>query len=357
MSLNGIDIASFQSKLNTYTINADFIIIKATQGTGYINPTWRKQLDDAIQSGKKVGLYHYANGSGVQGEVNFFLQTVKDYIGKAILCLDWEHIPNGGANPQFYNPTYAKQFMDEVKRRTGVTMFIYGSKDSCFNAMDWSKCTIYPLWGAQYGSYNPIWGYAENPWQSTRPWGAWGSNVSIFQYTSNLRLSGWGAGLDGDICYLTPEQWDMYAGAKDKVTPVKPQKELDKATLLQTIADVYKGKYGNGDQRRDNLGENYEQVQKFIDHIATASDDTLAKEVLTGKYGDGELRKEVLGKRYDKVQAKVNKLLNKQKPITTIAKEIIKGKWGNGDDRVKRLRAAGYDSAAVQKEVNRLLGS
>lgn len=354
--MNGLDIASFQSKLNTYTIQGDFIIIKATQGTGYINPTWRKQLDEAILSRKKVGLYHYANGSGVQGEVNFFLQTVKDYVGKAILCLDWEHIPNGGANPQFYNPTYAKQFMDEVKRRTGVTMFIYGSKDSCFNAMDWSKCVNYPLWGAQYGSNNPVWGYDKDPWQSARPWGAWGKNVSIFQYTSNLRLAGWGQGLDGDICYLAEEQWDAYAMSKSHITPVKPQKELDKATLLQMVADVRKGLYGNGDQRRDNLGANYETVQKFIDHIAVSNIDTLAKETLTGKYGDGELRKEVLGDKYDKVQAKVNKLLKKQKSIQTIAKEIIKGKWGNGQDRVNRLRAAGYDSTAVQKEVNRILG-
>lgn len=41
--------------------------------------------------------------------------------------------------------------------------------------------------------------------------------------------------------------------------------------------------------------------------------------------------------------------------ITSIAKEVIAGKWGNGEDRKKKLTAAGYDYAAVQKEVNRLL--
>lgn len=43
------------------------------------------------------------------------------------------------------------------------------------------------------------------------------------------------------------------------------------------------------------------------------------------------------------------------KSIETIAKEVIAGKWGNGDDRKKRLQAAGYDYAAVQKKVNELL--
>ena len=38
-----------------------------------------------------------------------------------------------------------------------------------------------------------------------------------------------------------------------------------------------------------------------------------------------------------------------------VAKEVISGKWGNGDTRVKKLKAAGYDPAAVQKEVNKMM--
>lgn len=44
-----------------------------------------------------------------------------------------------------------------------------------------------------------------------------------------------------------------------------------------------------------------------------------------------------------------------KKSITTVAKEVINGKWGNGSDRKKRLEAAGYDYAAVQKKVNEIL--
>ena len=36
-----------------------------------------------------------------------------------------------------------------------------------------------------------------------------------------------------------------------------------------------------------------------------------------------------------------------------IALEVYQGKWGNGDDRVRRLKAAGYNPSAVQAEVNR----
>lgn len=45
-----------------------------------------------------------------------------------------------------------------------------------------------------------------------------------------------------------------------------------------------------------------------------------------------------------------------KKSISDIAREVIDGQWGNGDDRVSRLRNAGFDAAAVQAEVNRRLG-
>lgn len=44
-----------------------------------------------------------------------------------------------------------------------------------------------------------------------------------------------------------------------------------------------------------------------------------------------------------------------KKSNTEIAREVIQGKWGNGATRKQRLTAAGYDYAAVQAEVNRLL--
>lgn len=44
-----------------------------------------------------------------------------------------------------------------------------------------------------------------------------------------------------------------------------------------------------------------------------------------------------------------------KKSVDEIAREVIRGDWGNGTDREKRLKAAGYDYASVQKKVNELL--
>lgn len=45
----------------------------------------------------------------------------------------------------------------------------------------------------------------------------------------------------------------------------------------------------------------------------------------------------------------------KVKSNEQIAQEVIRGKWGVGKERVKKLKAAGYDSVQVQKIVNKLM--
>ncbi len=91
------------------------------------------------------------------------------------------------------------------------------------------------------------------------------------------------------------------------------------------------------------------------------SNETIAKEVIDGKWGVGEDRKKRLtaaGYDYAAIQAIVNKLVAKpaKKSNETIAKEVMAGKWGNGADRKRRLEAAGYNYAAVQAIVNKLAG-
>lgn len=44
----------------------------------------------------------------------------------------------------------------------------------------------------------------------------------------------------------------------------------------------------------------------------------------------------------------------KKKSNETIAKEVLAGKWGSGKERKKKLKAAGYNYATIQKIVNQL---
>ena len=92
--------------------------------------------------------------------------------------------------------------------------------------------------------------------------------------------------------------------------------------------------------------------------ISNKSVDELAKEVIAGKYGNGEDRKNALGSRYNEVQARVNEILNGNKPsqpstpsvdILTLVKKTIRGDYGNGSARRNAL-GSNYDE--VQKQVN-----
>ena len=96
------------------------------------------------------------------------------------------------------------------------------------------------------------------------------------------------------------------------------------------------------------------------EEVTKKSIEEVAQEVIDGKWGNGATRKAKLkAAGYDAaaVQAKVNELLGAKpkKTLEQIADEVINGDWGNGAERKKRLKAAGYDAAAVQKIVNKKL--
>ena len=41
--------------------------------------------------------------------------------------------------------------------------------------------------------------------------------------------------------------------------------------------------------------------------------------------------------------------------VDDIARQVLAGQWGNGQDRINRLKAAGYDAAAVQQAVDNIV--
>ena len=90
----------------------------------------------------------------------------------------------------------------------------------------------------------------------------------------------------------------------------------------------------------------------------------IATEVRAGKWDNGNVRKHRLqqaGYDYAQVQAEVNRQLKssatpKRKTVAQLAEEVWDGDWGNDPQRSAKLKAAGYDPKAVQREVNRRYG-
>jgi GH25 family lysozyme M1 (1,4-beta-N-acetylmuramidase) len=83
----GVDVASYQS--TTFDLSGlSFVIAKATEGTGYVNPHYTGQLAHARAHGMLVGHYHFGHHGGV-AEAVYFLAHVDLRPGE-ILAYDWE---------------------------------------------------------------------------------------------------------------------------------------------------------------------------------------------------------------------------------------------------------------------------
>lgn len=228
MTLFGIDISSWQPDINVANMALDFVIVKASGGTGYRNPYMRKHADQALSSGKLLGFYHYAHEAGCQGsaeqEAQYFLDTVQDYLGKAILVLDWE-------SDNKTDVGWAKRFLDYVKEKTGKTavFYTYTSVLQCAN-FSAIKEAGYPLWLANYGWDAATNGFRQPPLPAT-PY--WYDDVFIFQYSSNTYLPGYGGRLDVNYSLNTREDWQALATGGNVEMKEKEIEKMEEADMTE----------------------------------------------------------------------------------------------------------------------------
>lgn len=219
MTLKGCDISSWQAD-TAVDLGADFVICKATEGVGYVDPTCDPKYQRAKSQNKQRGVYHFARpgyGNTAEDEAKFFLENVQGYIKHSILILDWE-------DGNKWDTAWAKRWLDYVYKKTGVRPLIYMSA-SVVTAYDWSAVANagYGLWIAGYPSkYNktnpPTPSDDEMPYSS----GAF-PFIAMWQYTSSAGT------LDRNIFYGDVTAWRKYAGADDaKTTKTETKTETKK---------------------------------------------------------------------------------------------------------------------------------
>lgn len=298
MAMNGIDISNWQKGIDLAAVPCDFVIAKATQGTGYTSPDCVRQVEQAMSLGKKVGVYHYIGGQGAVSEMDFFIDSIKNWVGKVMIVLDWE----SGENSAWGNLGYLEQCIARVKERTGVPPVVYASA----SVFPWDLCKKHNCgsWVAQYAN-NDATGYQDTPWSEGK------YSCAMRQYSSSGRLSGYNGNLDLNKFYGDAAAWDRYANPKGSAQPAPqpqptPHPTAPQGSTLDLVDRVMRGEFGDGEARRAALGTRYDEVQNFINHIDQASVDTLVAEVKTGRYGNDPIRERVLGSRYKAVQDKIN---------------------------------------------------
>lgn len=226
-ALNGVDVASYQHPGNraidwtaVKASGQEFAFIKATEGTGYINPFYSSDSFKAQEAGVTPGSYHFAR----PGFGNARAQA--DYYAAALATGPQPSLPpvldlevNGGLNPtQLQN--WVRDWVDQIKIKTGRDPIIYTYYNFWINDMgNTTEFSQYPLWLAYYSSTLP-----------SRLPGGWKS-VTFWQYSSTGNVNGIQGNVDMNEYYGSDAQLKALAddspsgtlvGAiSDALTPVR----------------------------------------------------------------------------------------------------------------------------------------
>lgn len=302
MALKVIDISYSQGRIDFDALkgNVDGVIIRC--GYGNDDPSqddawWGRNVSECERLGIPYGVYLYSyatDASMAQSETNHILRLIKGRKLQYPVYIDLEE----GSQRPYFNASWFIEMGRQIEA-AGYWFGVYAN-------LDWFRNTIgtsldrFTKWVAAYGVNNG------NPGAKPE------IGEDIWQYTSVGSVSGINGSVDMNICYRNfPSEISGTSGTK----PSTPPSAAPAGSTLELVAKVMQNAYGNGDERKKALGIRYNEVQDMINHIATASVDTLANEVIKEKYGNGNTRKIVLGNRYDEVQNKVNELLSKSSAV------------------------------------------
>lgn len=185
----------------------DITMVKATQGTWYINPKCDVDYQSAKKAGKQLGIYHYCESGNPEKEAQYFYHNVKGYIGEAVPAVDWET----GQNASWGNTNWVKRFVTEFHRLSGVWCLIYVQASAISQVANCSK--LCGLWVASYPSMD--WKSWKVPSMkvNTYPW----ATYTIWQYT--------GDNMDRNLVNTTVEGWKKLA--KGDKSASHPQKKVE----------------------------------------------------------------------------------------------------------------------------------
>lgn len=199
----------------------DITMIKATQGTGYVNPKCDADYQAAKKAGKLLGVYHYAGGGDPASEAKYFYRNIKGYVGEAVPAIDWE----ASQNRSWGNHNWVRQFVDEFHKLSGVWPLVYVQSSSLGQVANCAKdCG---LWVACYPSMSWYSWKVPNMNVPTSPW----KTYTIWQFT--------GDNMDRNIVNTTKDGWKKLA----KGSHLQKQTAQHQASKIKSAA-TWKKKSG-----------------------------------------------------------------------------------------------------------------
>jgi GH25 family lysozyme M1 (1,4-beta-N-acetylmuramidase) len=186
----GHDVSGHQGNVDwpgAWNNGGRFVYVKATEGTGYINPNFGQQYNGSYGVGMTRGAYHFARPDVSSGaaQANYFVDHGGGWSpdGRTLPgALDAEYNPYGdacyGMDPGALS-WWLADFSNTYRARTGRFPAIYTSTSW------WNRCTGN---NAGFGPNNPLWVARYNSTLGALPAG-W-ARQAIWQYADAGSLPG-----------------------------------------------------------------------------------------------------------------------------------------------------------------------
>jgi GH25 family lysozyme M1 (1,4-beta-N-acetylmuramidase) len=194
--LEGVDVSRWQGTIDYGQVAASgksFVIAKATEGIGYTDPNWAKNLANATAAGLKVTGYHFARPDGNPTkpveEADWFVSQLGLKPGMIVPALDLEK--SGGMSPTELQ-NWVDAWLGEVYAKTGVRPMIYTSPSFWKTYLNNTPMFAYEgyavLWVAHW--------FVGKPSVPANNWG--GRSWTFWQYDDCGKVPGIGGCVDVD---------------------------------------------------------------------------------------------------------------------------------------------------------------
>jgi GH25 family lysozyme M1 (1,4-beta-N-acetylmuramidase) len=172
--ISGVDVSAYQDP--AYPLEGlDFVFVKATEGTSYVNPEQKAEAARAREAGLALGFYHFLHPGNIYAQASYFVEQCASLPGD-MLVVDWETCENGNHASNLEKD----QFLALVKelRPQHHKVGLYCNTDYWLGVDQTSKCGDF-LWIAAPGV---------NPPPILHPWLFWQKGVR--------------GGTDQDVCAM-----------------------------------------------------------------------------------------------------------------------------------------------------------
>jgi len=200
MTVTGIDVANYQSA-DYDTTGLGFVIVKATEGTTYVNPKHAAQVTTGRAHGLVVGHYHFVRPGSMSAQVSYFLQHAAPKAGDFI-ALDWEDAKVSNGDKDTWLTSAQKAAPD-------LRSLLYCNRDFWLNRDKTSLCGD-GLWIADPSAPT---GHprVEHAWTMHQYSSAGGVDHNVANFASTAALQTWV--LNGAKTPATAPKYEPFPGA------------------------------------------------------------------------------------------------------------------------------------------------